>query len=196
MKRIVISILFFFVGAGIAFGISSQLFQKAEISQSLSDRSKKYLASKKEGGVLGTMYMEGGKGKLPVGKKVTVDGCLSFIMPFALKDERKDNECDYTYQIQSPRGSIVAYLRKEPSTDWDSVPGVRMRRQSAFMYDEKERTIDGKTYLVFANKEGGKYERNVFYRTDMSFVVINVTAYTSENLDTKLEELLGSVTIQ
>lgn len=193
MKRIIGAFMVFLLGIGTSLIISSQVLQEAEISTNLSERSQKFLADKQAGGVLGKRYLDKGE-KLPTNSRVGVDDCFSLVIPFELKVDRRDGECDYNYQIQSPRGNIVAYMRHEASTDWSSVPGVSMRHASG-TYDQKAVTTGGKAFLTFKSKEGGKYERNAFYRTESYFIVINLLANTSENLDGVFEKILQSVEI-
>lgn len=192
-RSIIFAIGGLFIGIGIFF-VVTELSQKPEISTVLSKRSKEYLAQEKEGSALGKMYV-GEKEALQVGKKVDIDGCFTLVVPFALKTERRDKKCDFYMAIEKPKGSITAYLNTEPSAGWDYVPGVSMRRQSTWTYEEIPLSVDGKEFLTFKTKDENKYQRSAFYRTPSYFLVINLEAYTSGSLDAKFEAMLKSVEI-
>jgi hypothetical protein len=194
-KKLVIFAGLAVILVGVGFVVMTQLTQKPEISHVLSERSKEYLAEDKDGSALGKMYL-GEKEELQVGKRVNVDNCFTLVVPFALKTERRDKKCDFYMAIEKPRGSITAYLNTEPSAGWENVPGISMRRQSTWSYQEKSITANGKAFLTFKQKEKGKYQRSAFYRTPTYFVVINLEGFTGDNLDKKFEEMLGSLTVQ
>lgn len=193
MKRNSIVAAGLFIGIGIFF-VNTEFSQQPEISTVLSDRSKEYLAQEKEGSALGKMYL-GEKEALQVGKEVDVDGCFSLVIPFALKTERRDKKCDFYMAIEKPKGSITAYLNTESSASWDNVPGVSMRKQSTWTYEEIPLTVDGREFLTFKEKEENRYHRSAFFRTSNYFLVINLEAHTSDNLDAKFEAMLKSVKI-
>jgi len=195
MKKSIIAVSIFLFAGVAGYFVLGEFRQKPEISTELSERSKEYLAKDKDGSVLGKMYL-GEKEALTVGKKVNVDNCFTLTVPFPLKTERKEKECDFYMAIEKPRGSVVAYLNKEPSADWENVPGISMRRQTTWTYAEKSVSVNGMDFLTFRTKDEGKYHRSAFYRTPTYFLVINLEGYTGENLDKQFEEMLASVKIK
>jgi hypothetical protein len=196
MKKGIVGIIILAIGIGLGAGVASQIVQKPEITNGvLSERSKEYLSGEKNGSSLGSVYM-GDKKELPTGKEVAIDDCFSVSIPFGLKMERRDEKCNYYFQIEDPRGSVFAYQKNSPSDDWNNVPGITMRRQSTWTYTEKMLTVNKHQFLTFKSKDGGKYQRSAFYRTPKSFIVINLEANTNENLDKEFEAMLKSVKLK
>ena len=196
-KSIIFFMLGLIIGSGGYFG-AQELKQEPIIRTTLSARAKEYLGEQKKNpdDLRFKNVREEKERTGEINKRVHIDDCFSLVIPYRLKFERKDGECDYEFGFLLPRGNLKAYMRYEASTDWDSVPGVRMRRQSSHTYQEAAVQANGKQFLTFKNKESGLYEQNAFYRTPAYFIVVNVSMRTSGDVGTQFKQILESIEIK
>ncbi len=191
IKKIVIGLIV--LGVLIFGGIF--LFEKffgKNIDQGISKRSEEFIKSQKalNNSKLGAL-LEKDKTSLK-GTKVSVGTCFTFVMPFKVGFERSTGICDTYFNIESPRGNIVAYLRDGKVGTFEQMEGISFRRQSKD-YTESQKVIKGRTYLMFKNTTEG-YQKTAFSFDSDSYAVITLTASTLENLDSEFDTILNSLT--
>lgn len=173
--------------------IYEQFFGK-QISQGISGRSEEFIKSQKalnNSKVGGLLEKEGETLK---GKRVEVGECFSFIMPFKVGFIRSEGDCDTYFNLENPRGSLVAYEKEGRVGTFDQMEGISFRRQNK-EYKESEKEVGGRNYLMFKNTTQG-YQKSAFSFDSDSYMVLTLTASTLENLDSEFDEILKSLTFK
>ena len=126
------------------------------------------------------------------GKRLKVGDCFSFITPFKINIVRFKEGCDGYFSTESPKGSIVAYMREGHIGTFDQMEGVSFRRQDK-AYTESRKIINGNDFLMFQNSTQG-YQKSAFYFKDNHYLVITLTLSTLENMDSEFNEILQTLT--
>lgn len=191
IKKIVIGVLCTILIFFASVLLFEQFFGK-KISQSLSERSKEYIAKKEVSGQ-GSAFSEvlNKKGKDTRGNRIQVGACFSFITPYKILNERQDADCKGYFGIENPRGSITAYVKEGRVGTFDQMEGVSFRRQNR-NYVESQKEINNMNFLFFKNTQEG-YQKSAFYFTDGYYFVLTLTANTDENLDESFESIIKSL---
>lgn len=168
--------------------------QKSTIrSGELSERSKEYLKSSETRSETDLKYVQlTGAPEGSFNKKYTVGDCFTIQIPLRVLNERqKEGECYLYVSFARSGGSITAYQKFEGGySDFDSVPGVSMRRLDTEKYNEKELIIHGKHFLQFDDAKEGK--QTVFSFTKNSYFVVTFDIRDSE-VDDIIPKTLESV---
>lgn len=170
-----------------------ETLQKPSFSNSLSSRSQEFIQKKEASGssqFSGLLIKEGEK---TTGKRFSVGGCFSFVMPYNVFNMREEGECDYYFAFEKPNGKITAFARTGSHLSFDNLEGVGMRRQDTEKYKEEELETGGKKFLIFQNLEE-PYQKTAYYYSDTMYIVITLTTSTSDSQDVKLQEILESLT--
>lgn len=191
MKKLIFIILpvFFIVASGVF--VYKEVHAKPEINSGLSDRGKRFLSSQ-NGKNAGLEDVDFNKKSDLRGEKIEIDGCFSFIMPFSVRFSRTDGECNVAYGTDLPRGTLVIYKTNAAMSDFNSVPGVSLRRLENKKYKEEEREIKGKKFLFFKSVQDEQVLNAFYYESDFYFVA-NFIGSTSEETKAKMIKLLETV---
>jgi hypothetical protein len=192
-KKVTLGILFLIVGGIVGFWVLASQ-QNAEISDTLSSRTKEFMEKRQQASNDPLFYANVNEKEVSRGSgDIRVDQCFRMRVPFPIKFVRRDGECDYTLGITRPRGNIIAYQRSEKIQSVDQVPGVGMRRQSVHAYKESKVATPLGTFLVFEKTVDG-YEKNAFYYDGSStYIVVNMLGGSESNAS-DFESLLDSIT--
>ncbi|MGE5042119.1 MAG: hypothetical protein ACM3IJ_04420 [Candidatus Levyibacteriota bacterium] len=123
-----------------------------------------------------------------------VDGCFSLMIPFNIRNINTDeNQKCYRYiSFDNPQGSIVLFKQDAKGLGVEAAPGVSMRRLKKDVYKEEQRSVNGKTFLVFRDSEKN-YEKTAYLLTNGSYYILTLSLTDPENGDTKLDQVLSSV---
>lgn len=168
-----------------------EFFQKPKIGNTLSERSKEFIEKQKveEGSSkFGNLVAE--KGEDFKGKRITVDDCFSFVMPYSVFNQRQEGECSGYFAFERPRGTIVAFMEKATSASIDDASGVFMRRQDTEKYEEKIYEIDGKSFVGFIDKTD-IYSITIYHYVSEKYFIL--TLKLPEEDEKKLREILASL---
>ncbi|MBP7832290.1 MAG: hypothetical protein KA035_00790 [Candidatus Levybacteria bacterium] len=190
IKKLVLGLLLVIVLLFCGIFLFEHLYGK-KINQGISERSKEFIKSQKtlnNANVAG--LLEKDKESLK-GKKVEVGTCFSFKMPFKVAFVRTEGACAEYFSLENPRGSITAYEKEGRVGTFEQMEGVSFRRQSK-EYTESEKTINGRTHLLFKNTTQG-YQMSAFSFDQDTYLVITLTASTLENLDKEFDTMLKSI---
>lgn len=172
--------------------------QKSSINQGeLSDRSREYLENKntsEDDSDLQYVNLTG----VPegaAGRTFTVGDCFSVQIPFTVDNERqKEGECHLYVSTTRPDGSITAFMQSGGSiNDFDSVPGVSLRRMEKEKYKEMSLKVKDKTFLGFRNSK--ELEETYFYYTPNSFFTITFNMNGLE-IEEEVKKTLESLSFQ
>ncbi len=169
--------------------------QRSTINEgALSDRSREYLEKKSvQDGSSELKYIQlTGVPEGASGQTITVGDCFSIQIPFAIDNNRqKEDECHLYISTTRPEGSITAYQRYGGEyLDFDSVPGVSLRRLEKEKYEEKSLKVGDRTFLGFRNKQEG--EVTYFYYTPQSHFVITFDMHGVE-IASEIKKTLESI---
>ncbi len=157
----------------------------------ISDRSKEYIDSQKESNEMWktTDLSKKGPAKATV---FDVDGCFTITIPYNIIVTRKDKECDYQINTGRPKTTIIAYVNKSNVDSLDEDSGVRLRRSRSNEYQEINKKIGDRTFLIF-KKKAGVFNVNAFYKTGSILLVVNMKGYTADDLSNDFYDMLSSV---
>lgn len=195
-KKIFIPIaIVLLVAIGVYFLL--QLRPKGVVSNELSERSKEFIEgqSGETGNEWAGVDLEGGESSDTRNTTFSVDGCFSFKMLYRVFNQRIEDKCSGYYAFNSPKGTIVAYIRDASSIgSVDGAEGVSFRRLSPEKYIERTKEINGKSFLIFKNIED-PYESIAYHYFPGYYLAFVLKASTTENLDSDFEEMLGSIEI-
>lgn len=192
-KKIVIfsMLIVVFLGAGLYYVVNGQ--KTTFGGEELSARSKEYLNNKTDSNKDSELrYVQlTGTPKDATNKKITVGTCFIIQIPFAVDNQRqKEDECHLYVSTTRPEGSIIAYQRAGEILDFDSVPGVSLRRVEKEKYEEKSVKIGNRTFLGFTNKQEG--EHTYFYYTSKSYFVITFDMHGAK-IDEEIKKTLQDI---
>lgn len=176
--------------------------QKPVISNKLSERSKEFLEGQKfvANSNLSNLNLNGPVGEDTRNKRVGRDKCFSFVIPYRITigkyEDQEGSQCYTRLSFDSPKGSIVAYKFTKPVSSWEDIPAViQRRRDTDEYYPEEEKTLNGKTFILFKGKTD-TYEKNAFYFTPEYFFVFNLLTKTNENLDKEMDAMLSTLEVE
>lgn len=190
IKKILLSTagLFALVVIGV---IAFEFFQKPKIGNTLSERSKEFIEKQKvEEGSSKFNNLVAEKGEDFKGKRITVDDCFSFVMPYSVFNQRQEGECSGYFAFERPRGTIVAFMEKATSASIDDASGVSMRRLESEKYEEKKYEIDGRSFVGFVDKTNTYSITTYHYISEKYFIL---TLKLPEENEKALREILASL---
>lgn len=124
----------------------------------------------------------------------TVDSCFSLMIPFTVRNINTDenNKCYRYIALDQPRGSIVIFKEDAKGLDISHAPGLSMRRLKKDTYKEEEKSMGGKSFLVFQDIDKA-YEKTAYLLSEGSYYVLTLSLTDPEKGDEKLAEILSSV---
>ncbi len=196
-KKIALGFLVLFLLIG--FVVSRNIKQKPVIRNTLSDRSKEFLKSQKfaPNSKWGNINLEGSVKEDTRNQRVGKENCYSFIIPYRVSignyDEQPSNKCYMRLSFDSPRGATVTYMYDDDAASFDDIaPVVQRRRDTDQYYPEEQKTLGGKTFVMFKGKTDA-YEKSAFYFTPSYVFVFNLITRTNENLDLDFDQMLSTL---
>lgn len=191
MRKIFIGLIII-VALGIAGVFLFETFQSQNLSNTLSKRSKEFIAKKEENSVSKFSGLLEKEKEDTSGKRYGVGDCFSFTIPYQVFNMREEGPCDYYFAFEDPKGRITAFARNGSYLTFDNLEGVSMRRQDTEKYKEEKLEVNGKTFLIFQNMEEAYQKTAYYYEWDM-YIVLTLTVSTSDSQDSELKKILKSL---
>jgi len=194
---IIIFVAVILLGGGIFIYISQT--QEAEIrSGELSERAQEYLKDRhlnEESSLKNVALNKDDSVQDVSNQPQNIGNCFKIIIPFKVDNYRQEKDCMGYFATVDPKGTIVVYTKKDRTTSVDDVPGVYMRKTSTEKYEQEEKVIQGKTFLVFRNMEEF-YEKSIFLSLgEQGYFVLNVTLQDDRDAEAKIDQMLQSLVI-
>lgn len=194
-KIILIVVLVMIAGVVIYIALLYRTKNSGEISQgSLSDRSKEFLRQQQKApeSDLFAAQLNATPDTTSIARLIA-KGCFSFRPNMKIQQTQYGDNCSITVLTESPRVTVVAFLRKGSFATLEDDPGVKMRRLNADQYSEKTQKIKDNEFSVFRLKDESKYESSAFTLIKGSLFAVSITSNTNEDLDKKLQYIINSV---
>lgn len=118
--------------------------------------------------------------------------CFNIRNPFPVTHTQETGECNVRIFSKSPKVTITVVVRPMQITALHQTADIQMRRNKSDVYTEKEKTVNGHTYLIF-KKETIEYEKTAFTLIKGNVIAITLSSPSNRNFDAAFNETLSSV---